>query len=46
MIDFGFAKHLPYTEKGKVMYKTHTMCGTPEVLMMCDDVMIIMVMTS
>jgi len=32
MIDFGFAKHLPYTEKGKVMYKTHTMCGTPEYL--------------
>merc|ERR1719263_855666 len=32
MIDFGFAKHLPYTEKGRVMYKTHTTCGTPEYL--------------
>ena len=32
MIDFGFAKKFPYTKNGSKMYKTYTLCGTPEYL--------------
>ena len=30
MIDFGFAKRVPYSKKGKEMLQTFTLCGTPE----------------
>jgi cGMP-dependent protein kinase len=30
MIDFGFAKRIPYKKKGKEMLQTFTLCGTPE----------------
>ena len=30
MIDFGFAKRIPYFKKGKEMLQTFTLCGTPE----------------
>lgn len=32
IVDFGFAKRVPYTRKGKRMDKTFTLCGTPEYL--------------
>ncbi|KAJ8601768.1 hypothetical protein CTAYLR_006818 [Chrysophaeum taylorii] len=30
IIDFGFAKKIPYLKKGKQMVQTFTLCGTPE----------------
>ena len=32
MIDFGFAKRLPFTKNGVKQDKTYTLCGTPEYL--------------
>eukprot|EP00945_MAST-04E_sp_MAST-4E-sp1_P006982 g6982.t1 len=32
MVDFGFAKKVPYASKGRQMQKTFTLCGTPEYL--------------
>jgi len=32
VIDFGFAKKIPYVKDGKVCVKTYTICGTPEYL--------------
>ena len=32
VVDFGFAKRLPYQKKGKVLHQTFTLCGTPEYL--------------
>jgi len=32
IIDFGFAKHIPYQKRGKEYSKTFTLCGTPEYL--------------
>jgi len=32
VIDFGFAKQIPYVEKGRAFMKTFTLCGTPEYL--------------
>lgn len=30
IIDFGFAKKIPYMKKGKQLMQTFTLCGTPE----------------
>ena len=30
IIDFGFAKRVPYIRRGKEMLQTFTLCGTPE----------------
>jgi serine/threonine protein kinase len=30
VVDFGFAKSLPYVENGQVVDKTYTICGTPD----------------
>ena len=32
IIDFGFAKHIPFTKRGKMHNKSYTLCGTPEYL--------------
>ena len=32
IIDFGFAKKLPFTKNGQLIDKTYTLCGTPEYL--------------
>jgi len=32
MIDFGFAKRLPFMKNGQKQDKTYTLCGTPEYL--------------
>ena len=32
IIDFGFAKHIPFEKRGKVHNKSFTLCGTPEYL--------------
>ena len=32
VVDFGFAKKLPYRKKGKLLHQTFTLCGTPEYL--------------
>ena len=32
VIDFGFAKHIPFEKKGKIHQKSFTLCGTPEYL--------------
>jgi cGMP-dependent protein kinase len=32
IIDFGFAKMIPYVKDGKVYAKSYTLCGTPEYL--------------
>jgi len=32
VIDFGFAKHIPYTKNGRPQAKSFTLCGTPEYL--------------
>jgi CRP-like cAMP-binding protein len=32
VVDFGFAKRLPYQKKGKILHETFTLCGTPEYL--------------
>ena len=32
VIDFGFAKQVPFTHNGKVCVKTYTICGTPDYL--------------
>lgn len=32
VIDFGFAKHIPFTKNGRPQAKSFTLCGTPEYL--------------
>lgn len=32
IIDFGFAKHIPFEKRGKMHQKSFTLCGTPEYL--------------
>lgn len=32
VIDFGFAKHIPFEKGGKMQMKSFTLCGTPEYL--------------
>lgn len=32
MVDFGFAKHVPYYRSGMLMERSFTLCGTPEYL--------------
>ena len=32
VIDFGFAKQVPFTKNGQVCVKTYTICGTPDYL--------------
>ena len=32
IIDFGFAKHIPFQKRGKTHNKSYTLCGTPEYL--------------
>ena len=32
VVDFGFAKKLPYRKKGKLLHQTFTLCGTREYL--------------
>lgn len=32
VIDFGFAKHIPFEKRGKIHHKSFTLCGTPEYL--------------
>ena len=32
MIDFGFAKHIPFNKNGRPQAKSFTLCGTPEYL--------------
>jgi cGMP-dependent protein kinase len=32
VIDFGFAKHIPYEKNGSLQTKSFTLCGTPEYL--------------
>eukprot|EP00614_Pseudopedinella_elastica_P011081 CAMPEP_0172595798 /NCGR_PEP_ID=MMETSP1068-20121228/15442_1 /TAXON_ID=35684 /ORGANISM="Pseudopedinella elastica, Strain CCMP716" /LENGTH=644 /DNA_ID=CAMNT_0013394505 /DNA_START=15 /DNA_END=1946 /DNA_ORIENTATION=+ len=32
VIDFGFAKHIPFTKNGRTQAKSFTLCGTPEYL--------------
>lgn len=32
VVDFGFAKSLPYVENGQIVTKTYTICGTPDYL--------------
>ena len=32
VIDFGFAKHIPFNKNGRAQAKSFTLCGTPEYL--------------
>ena len=32
VIDFGFAKHIPFNKNGRPQAKSFTLCGTPEYL--------------
>jgi CRP-like cAMP-binding protein/tRNA A-37 threonylcarbamoyl transferase component Bud32 len=32
IIDFGFAKQVPFTQNGQICVKTYTICGTPDYL--------------
>ena len=32
MVDFGFAKHIPFMKDNKLHSKSFTLCGTPEYL--------------
>lgn len=32
VIDFGFAKHIPYEKAGKMQMKSFTLCGTNRIL--------------